>query len=193
MTDPRKMNTETPWHRASCDRLLHERLPQLLAERLPVLAYRVEAARERGHAVSVVDYLRCYMDITSAKQLDDLSTEAGRFGDARGLLLDAYRPGLPGGTGETFDWEGVTEDGFAVGDADGDGKAEVVLADGRLAAGEHAVRWTGETDRGRPAPAGDITFELVDSADIILRTTRPYTPPASGDTMTMSWSILSRM
>jgi ribosomal protein S6--L-glutamate ligase len=27
----------------------------------------VEAAKERGHAVSVVDYLRCYMDITSAK------------------------------------------------------------------------------------------------------------------------------
>ena len=27
----------------------------------------VEAARERGHVVSVVDYLRCYMDITSAK------------------------------------------------------------------------------------------------------------------------------
>lgn len=27
----------------------------------------VEAAKERGHSVSVVDYLRCYMDITSAK------------------------------------------------------------------------------------------------------------------------------
>jgi ribosomal protein S6--L-glutamate ligase len=27
----------------------------------------VEAAKERGHTVSVVDYLRCYMDITSAK------------------------------------------------------------------------------------------------------------------------------
>ena len=27
----------------------------------------VDAAKERGHTVSVVDYLRCYMDITSAK------------------------------------------------------------------------------------------------------------------------------
>lgn len=27
----------------------------------------VEAAKDRGHSVSVVDYLRCYMDITSAK------------------------------------------------------------------------------------------------------------------------------
>jgi phosphoribosylanthranilate isomerase len=34
----------------------------------------------------------------------DLETEAGRFADARGLLLDSYRPGVPGGTGETFDW-----------------------------------------------------------------------------------------
>ncbi len=34
----------------------------------------------------------------------DLAAEAGRFSGARGLLLDAYRPGVPGGTGETFDW-----------------------------------------------------------------------------------------
>ncbi len=26
------------------------------------------------------------------------------FAGGRGLLLDAYRPGVPGGTGETFDW-----------------------------------------------------------------------------------------
>ncbi|WP_193161173.1 phosphoribosylanthranilate isomerase [Microbulbifer hainanensis] len=26
---------------------------------------------------------------------------------ARGFLLDAYRPGVPGGTGETFDWQRV--------------------------------------------------------------------------------------
>lgn len=34
----------------------------------------------------------------------DLLAEARRFDQARGLLLDAYRPDLPGGTGETFDW-----------------------------------------------------------------------------------------
>lgn len=33
----------------------------------------------------------------------------------------------------------------------------------------------------RPAPAGDIVFELVNGANIVLRTTRPYTPPVSGD------------
>lgn len=40
----------------------------------------------------------------------DLPTEARRFDQARGLLLDAYRPGLPGGTGETFDWGRVPDD-----------------------------------------------------------------------------------
>lgn len=40
----------------------------------------------------------------------DLLAEAGRFGQARGLLLDAYQPGLPGGTGETFDWGRVPAD-----------------------------------------------------------------------------------
>lgn len=34
----------------------------------------------------------------------DPVAEQARFHDARGLLLDAYRPGVPGGTGEVFDW-----------------------------------------------------------------------------------------
>jgi phosphoribosylanthranilate isomerase len=34
----------------------------------------------------------------------DLLAEARRYEHGRGLLLDAYRPGVPGGTGETFDW-----------------------------------------------------------------------------------------
>lgn len=34
----------------------------------------------------------------------DLLKYAADFKTARGLLLDAYVPGLPGGTGESFDW-----------------------------------------------------------------------------------------
>lgn len=37
----------------------------------------------------------------------DLLAMQVEFSTARALLLDAYRPGVPGGTGETFDWERI--------------------------------------------------------------------------------------
>ncbi len=37
----------------------------------------------------------------------DLVQEAERYRHAQALLLDAYRPGTPGGTGETFDWSRI--------------------------------------------------------------------------------------
>ena len=37
----------------------------------------------------------------------DLTAVQRRFAAGRGLLLDAYRPGVPGGTGETFDWDRI--------------------------------------------------------------------------------------
>jgi phosphoribosylanthranilate isomerase len=37
----------------------------------------------------------------------DLHAAAAAYGEARALLLDAYRPGVPGGTGETFDWSRI--------------------------------------------------------------------------------------
>ena len=40
----------------------------------------------------------------------DVAAEARRYEGARGILLDAYRPGVPGGTGETFDWERIPAD-----------------------------------------------------------------------------------
>jgi phosphoribosylanthranilate isomerase len=40
----------------------------------------------------------------------DLQSEAQRFASASGLLLDAYQPGVPGGTGESFDWSRVSKD-----------------------------------------------------------------------------------
>lgn len=35
----------------------------------------------------------------------DLQQQAADYHDARGLLCDAYKKGVPGGTGETFDWQ----------------------------------------------------------------------------------------
>ncbi len=40
----------------------------------------------------------------------DLAAEARRYHKARALLLDTYRPGVPGGTGEAFAWERVPRD-----------------------------------------------------------------------------------
>ncbi|SDM74434.1 phosphoribosylanthranilate isomerase [Franzmannia pantelleriensis] len=37
----------------------------------------------------------------------DLHAAAEDYADARALLLDAYKPGVPGGTGETFDWSRI--------------------------------------------------------------------------------------
>ncbi|HHB12800.1 MAG TPA: phosphoribosylanthranilate isomerase [Chromatiales bacterium] len=37
----------------------------------------------------------------------DPEAEARRYAGAQALLLDAYRPGVPGGTGEAFDWDRI--------------------------------------------------------------------------------------
>jgi phosphoribosylanthranilate isomerase len=40
----------------------------------------------------------------------DLHAEAERYSESSGLLLDAYHPALPGGTGESFDWTRIPDD-----------------------------------------------------------------------------------
>ena len=40
----------------------------------------------------------------------DVVAETERFVTARAVLLDAYRPGVPGGTGEAFDWDRIPAD-----------------------------------------------------------------------------------
>lgn len=37
----------------------------------------------------------------------DLAEVAERYSDAAGLLLDTYQAGVPGGTGQTFDWRRI--------------------------------------------------------------------------------------
>ena len=37
----------------------------------------------------------------------DVEKAIATYPNASGILLDAYRPGVPGGTGETFDWQRV--------------------------------------------------------------------------------------
>lgn len=50
-------------------------------------------------------YGRPYMKAVRMKAGVDLVKYCADFNDARALLLDAYVPGVPGGTGERFDWD----------------------------------------------------------------------------------------
>jgi phosphoribosylanthranilate isomerase len=50
---------------------------------------------------------RPYLKAVRMDASADPRTEAGRYTDAAGLLLDSYHPQLAGGTGETFDWARV--------------------------------------------------------------------------------------
>jgi phosphoribosylanthranilate isomerase len=50
---------------------------------------------------------RPYMKAVRMRDDVDLQRAAERYGDAAGLLLDAYQKGVPGGTGLRFDWERI--------------------------------------------------------------------------------------
>ena len=49
-------------------------------------------------------FKRPYIKAVRVNKDTDLLKYAADFDAARGLLLDAYVPGVPGGTGERFDW-----------------------------------------------------------------------------------------
>ncbi|MEO5344203.1 MAG: phosphoribosylanthranilate isomerase, partial [Gammaproteobacteria bacterium SHHR-1] len=49
-------------------------------------------------------FSRPYIRALSMQPGLDLLEQQRCFAGARGLLLDSYKPGVPGGTGETFDW-----------------------------------------------------------------------------------------
>lgn len=57
----------------------------------------------RGFGIPYIKSLRMQDGI-------DLHAQAATYLDAAGLLLDAYTPDQPGGTGRTFDWKRVPRD-----------------------------------------------------------------------------------
>ncbi len=50
-----------------------------------------------------------YLKALRVRPGDDLNELASRWPGASGILLDSYKPGVPGGTGETFDWTIIPE------------------------------------------------------------------------------------
>jgi Phosphoribosylanthranilate isomerase len=51
-----------------------------------------------------------YLKAVRVKPGLDLVQYAARYADARGLLLDAFVEGIPGGTGRSFDWSLIPRD-----------------------------------------------------------------------------------
>lgn len=49
-------------------------------------------------------FARPYIKAVRVRPGDDLGALAANWPGASGILLDSYKPGVPGGTGETFDW-----------------------------------------------------------------------------------------
>jgi phosphoribosylanthranilate isomerase len=54
-------------------------------------------------------FARPYLKALRMKDELNLSAALAAHEQATGWLLDSYRPGIPGGTGETFDWSRVPE------------------------------------------------------------------------------------
>jgi phosphoribosylanthranilate isomerase len=54
-------------------------------------------------------FKRPYIKAIRVRQTSDVVASSLRFPDALALLLDSYKPGVPGGTGETFDWSLIPE------------------------------------------------------------------------------------
>lgn len=66
------------------------------------------------HGDESVDYCesfqRPYIKALRVKPGLDLRAACQQYRSARALLLDAYRAGVPGGTGETFDWSLIPQE-----------------------------------------------------------------------------------
>ncbi len=53
---------------------------------------------------------RPYIKAIRVRQASDVVASCLRFPGALAVLLDSYKPGVPGGTGETFDWSLVPDE-----------------------------------------------------------------------------------
>jgi len=50
-----------------------------------------------------------YMKALRMREGMDLKAEVGRYASAAAILVDSYQPGVPGGTGQVFDWSLITD------------------------------------------------------------------------------------
>lgn len=72
-------------------------------------ALPVDLLQFHGHEAAdfCAAFGRPYIKALAVREGHDVAAVAAGYGAARGILLDTYRPGVPGGTGETFDWSNM--------------------------------------------------------------------------------------
>jgi len=90
------INFSTPWHKASFDRFIQERLPQLLAERLPLVGYQAQSTGR----------YTCRIIVTLASATGDIETAYDiPQPDEEGLfeIEGAYRVVVPTASNEELD------------------------------------------------------------------------------------------
>ena len=58
-------------------------------------------------AVACARFARPFIKAVRMREHTDLGAELKTYAQAQALLLDTYKAGTPGGTGETFDWQRV--------------------------------------------------------------------------------------
>lgn len=78
-----------------------EKIAQILSEvRIDLLQFHGDETPEEcaGHSKPYIKAIRMREGV-------DLEGELNRYSQSEGLLLDTYRKGTPGGTGDSFDWE----------------------------------------------------------------------------------------
>lgn len=73
-------------------------------DRVPLSMLQFHGAESNEECIK---YRRPYLKALRMKPGLNVEAAVAQYPDANGMLLDAYRPGVPGGTGDTFDWTKV--------------------------------------------------------------------------------------
>lgn len=141
------------------------------AQQVQQLLQQVPVDVLQFHGSEAPDYCtrfaRPFLKALRVSEALDINAEAERYGDASGILLDTYRPGVPGGTGERFDWQLIPA-GLRARIILAGGLKPTNVAEAIAAVGPYAVDVSGgvESAPGVKDPAKlDAFFEQVKLAD----------------------------
>jgi phosphoribosylanthranilate isomerase len=83
--------------------------PELVLECLDALPVDIIQFHGDESASFCEQFEKPYIKALRMKPGTDLSVLATQYASARALLLDTYQPGVPGGTGQTFDWSMIAD------------------------------------------------------------------------------------